>query len=168
MDANLKTFCQAIFTRGDPAGHKQPFMTAMVRKDGGWLGGLPEAPEMPRDDDIVTEAEINQYASNLKRTGFFAANSWYMNHEANAAYAQSAVNGGKLSMPVLFLHGRYDYVCETVTSEAARPMRDLCANLTEETVNSGHWMAQEKPFFVNRALARWIVRELPDLWVVSD
>ena len=31
-----------------------------------------------------------------------------------------------------------------------------------------HWMAQEKPFVVNRALARWLVHELSELWVVNN
>ena len=30
-------------------------------------------------------------------------------------------------------------------------MRELCANLTEAVVDSGHWMAQEKPVDVNHA-----------------
>ena len=168
MDANPRTFCQAIFRAGNPEGQGQPAITARVRKDGGWMGGLSEAPEIPRDDKVISEDELNQYVNSLKRNGFFAANSWYMNHRANAAYAQSAVNGGQLSMPVLFLHGRYDYTCETVVSDAARPMRELCTSLSEEIVDSGHWMAQEKPFAVNRALTRWLVRELPDLWVVNN
>ncbi len=91
-----------------------------------------------------------------------------MNHDANSAYFESVVNNGILEMPVLFLAARYDYTCESVTSRMAEPMRERCKNLTETIIDSGHWMAQEKPFFVNRALARWIVRELPDLWVVSD
>ena len=67
-------------------------------------------------------------------------------------------------MPVLFLHGEYDYTCETVTSRLAEPMRLDCSRLTEVTVRSGHWMAQEKPVAVNAALVKWLVRELPELW----
>ncbi len=67
-------------------------------------------------------------------------------------------------MPVLFLHARYDYVCETVDSRLAEPMREHCADLTEARVDSGHWMAQEKPAEVNAALAKWLVAKLPELW----
>ena len=35
------------------------------------------------------------------------------------------------------------------------------ADLTEAVVNSGHWMAQEKPVAVNAALARWLATKLP-------
>ena len=67
-------------------------------------------------------------------------------------------------MPVLFLHGEYDYTCETVTSRLADPMRQSCADLTEVTVRTGHWMAQENPVAVNAALARWIATKLPSAW----
>ena len=38
--------------------------------------------------------------------------------------------------------------------------------LTEVTVASGHWMAQEKSVEVNAGLARWLAREFPALWCV--
>ena len=69
-------------------------------------------------------------------------------------------------MPVLFLHGEYDYTCETVASRLAGPMRRDCSNLTEVTVQSGHWMAQEKPLVVNAALVKWLAAQFPDLWIV--
>ena len=87
-----------------------------------------------------------------------------MNHKANGAYAKRAENGGKLSMPVLFLHGAYDTTCETMHSRLAEPMRHDCTDLTEVVVNSGHWMAQEQPVAVNAALAKWLATRLPDYW----
>ena len=43
-------------------------------------------------------------------------------------------------------------------------MRRDCADLTEVVVNSGHWMAQERPVTVNAALAKWLAAKLPDHW----
>ena len=43
-------------------------------------------------------------------------------------------------------------------------MRSNCANLTEATVFSGHWMAQEKPLALNAALAKWMAVQFPMLW----
>jgi soluble epoxide hydrolase/lipid-phosphate phosphatase len=43
-------------------------------------------------------------------------------------------------------------------------MRKYCRNLTELTIRSGHWMAQEKPREVNAALARWLVSSVPARW----
>jgi pimeloyl-ACP methyl ester carboxylesterase len=87
-----------------------------------------------------------------------------MNHDANAVYAKRAQNGGNLDMPVLFLAAQYDYVCECNRPQVAEPMRKHCRDLTFHTVQSGHWMAQEKPRHVNAALAAWIVGRIPSLW----
>jgi hypothetical protein len=43
-------------------------------------------------------------------------------------------------------------------------MRAHCADLTEATVPSGHWMAQEQPVRVNAALAQWLAVKFPQLW----
>ena len=86
--------------------------------------------------------------------------------ETNAAYAETSVNGGRLDMPALFLHGEYDYTCETVASRLADPMRQGCPDLTEVVVKTGHWMAQEDPVAVNAALAKWIATKLPAVWRV--
>jgi hypothetical protein len=34
----------------------------------------------------------------------------------------------------------------------------------EVVVQSGHWMAQERPTDVNAALAKWLAAKLPALW----
>ena len=58
-----------------------------------------------RDGEVVTEADLGTYAEALARNSFFGPDSYYMNHDANHAYAMSAPGEGRLSMPVLFLHG---------------------------------------------------------------
>jgi pimeloyl-ACP methyl ester carboxylesterase len=45
-------------------------------------------------------------------------------------------------------------------------MRARCSNLTEVTIPSGHWMAEEKPVEVNAALTKWMSSQLPTLWAV--
>jgi pimeloyl-ACP methyl ester carboxylesterase len=118
------------------------------------------------DTDVLTAEDFHKYVAALEGNGFFGPDSWYMNHARNLEFASKAVNGGILRLPVLFLHGEYDYTCETVASRLAEPMRQDCRNLTEVIVPSGHWMAQEKPVAVNAALAKWLAVQLPELWTV--
>ena len=87
-----------------------------------------------------------------------------MNADANLAFAQRAKANWRLTMPVLFVHAVYDYICATIGTRLADPMRANCTNLSEAVVNSGHWMAQEKPLDVNAALAKWLARHFADLW----
>lgn len=164
FEANVANTVKAIFRAGNPAGQGKPSRTAFVRRDGGWFGGKPQAPDVPVDGSILTEADLHTYVAALERNGFFGPDSWYMNHARNMEFARRAENGGKLALPVLFLHGAYDYTCQTVTSRLAEPMRADCADLTEVVVASGHWMAQERPETVNAALVRWLVTKLPELW----
>ncbi len=162
-EANIEATVKALFRKGDPAGAGQPALTAFVRRNGGWFPG-GGAPDLPRDTDVLTEQDLAAYVAALTRNGFFGPDSWYMNHPSNGEYSAEARDGGRLSMPVLFLHAAYDYVCETLVSPLAEPMRRECANLTEAVVNSGHWMAQEQPLAVNSALTRWLAAQFPALW----
>jgi pimeloyl-ACP methyl ester carboxylesterase len=166
FEANVRNTVKALFRKGNPGGQGKPSRTALVRRDGGWFGGAGHAPDLPMDPDILTEDDLARYVAALEASGFFGPDSWYMNHRENLAYASRAVDGGALAMPVLFLHGRYDYTCETVTSRLAEPMRRDCRNLTEAIVASGHWMAQEKPIAVNAALAKWLAAQLPRVWTI--
>ena len=164
FEADVRNTIKALFRKGNPAGQGKPSRTAMIRKAGGWFGGGAAAPDLPLDTDVVTEEALTQYVAALQRNGFFGPDSYYMNHAANEAFAKRARNGGVLELPVLFLHGHYDYTCETVQSRLAAPMRASCRNLTEVIVPSGHWMAQERPVEVNAALAQWLAVKLPHLW----
>ncbi len=155
---------KALFRKGSPEGAGLPAGTAAIRAQGGWFGGLDATPDLPMDPDVVTEADLRTYAAALDRNGFSGPDAWYLNHEANAAYAAKAPNGGRLDLPVLFLGARYDWVCETTESRLGDPMRALCTNLTEHVLDTGHWMAQEAPAEVSAALVAWLRAEAPDHW----
>ena len=98
-------------------------------------------PDFPADYDVVTDQDIATYAKHLNENGFFGPNSWYVNGDANQGYLDETDR--TLSMPALFVHASYDYVCDTTTTGFAEPMRELRKNLTERRLDCGHWMAQE-------------------------
>jgi pimeloyl-ACP methyl ester carboxylesterase len=164
FEKDVRATVKALFRAGNPAGKGRPAMTSMVRANGGWFGPGAGAPDLPRDSALLTGDDENAYATALARNGFFGPDSWYMNDDRNARYAELAKADWRLSMPVLFVHAAYDYVCETLDSRLAEPMRGYSANLTETTVHSGHWMAQEQPLAVNAALAKWLAQQFPALW----
>jgi len=164
FEANVANTVKALFRKGNPAGRHKPSRSAFVRSQGGWFGAAAQAPDRPLDTDVMTESEFRAYVAALERTGFFGPNAWYMNHARNVAFAARSANNGRIDLPVLFLHGLYDYTCETVDSRLAEPMRTDCTDLVEVVVPSGHWMAQEKPIEVNAALACWLATRFADLW----
>ncbi len=158
MDANPLATAQLLFRRGSAESLGQPSPTAMVYQNHGWFEGAAQAPDVPRDTEVLSLEDLHAYASALTRNGFFGPNSWYMNHDANAQYALQACNQGRLEMPVLFIAARYDTTCDAMGSALPEPMRELCTHLTEAVIDSGHWMAQEQPMAVNYQLARWLMR----------
>jgi len=163
FEADVPATVKLLFRAGSEAAMGQPAVTAAVRKIGGWFGG-GGAPDLPRDESVLTEQDWRAYSAALQKNGFFGPDSWYMNAARNIAFAADAKNGGRIDIPVLFLHATYDFVCETTHSRLAEPMRAACSNLTEATAKTGHWMAQEDPMFVNASLARWMALQFPQLW----
>ncbi len=164
FEGNVAATVKLLFRKGNPAGQGKPAFTASVRANGGWFGGAPAAPDLPRDPDVLTESDVDTYTESLTRNGFTGPNSWYMNSEANVAFNKKSVDGGRINVPVLFLHAEYDYTCQTATGSLADPMRASCPDLTVMVVKTGHWMAQENPVVVNKALAAWISAKLPAVW----
>jgi pimeloyl-ACP methyl ester carboxylesterase len=164
FESNVGATVRALFRSGNPSGKGKPAPTAFTRANGGWFRQGNTAPDVPRDTAVMSEEDERRYVAALERNGFFGPDSWYMNAKANLAYAARAKEGWRLTMPVLFLHAAHDYVCETIDSRLAEPMRASCENLTEATILSGHWMAQEKPIEVNAALAKWLGQQFPAVW----
>jgi pimeloyl-ACP methyl ester carboxylesterase len=167
FEADVRAAVRGMFRAGSAVGARQPYVTALTRANGGWFGGGGPPAGVPRDERVLSAQDESAYVASLQRNGFFGPNSWYMNAAANVEFAQRARAGWRLEMPVMFLHAAYDYVCETVDSRLAEPMRAHCANLTEAVVASGHWMAQEKPALVNAHLTRWLAAQVADLWTAS-
>jgi pimeloyl-ACP methyl ester carboxylesterase len=165
FEHDVRATVKAMFRAGSAAGKGQPAGTASVRARGGWAAPGQGFPDLPRDESVLTLEDENRYTAALTRNGFSGPDNWYVNSEANMDFAARAKANWRLAMPVLFIHAAYDYICETIDSDLPKPMREYCDRLTEAHVESGHWMAQEKPVHVNAALAQWLAAEVPALWL---
>ena len=155
METDPYRMVKLLFRKGDPKGVGVRAGTASTRKNNGWFGGSKVIPDVDVDADVVSEEDAQTFAKYLTDNGFFCPNSWFVNGEANESFDAKEPNKN-LKMPVLFVHATYDYVCDTTTTRFAEPMRKYCARLTEKRVDSGHWMAQEKPEEVNSFIEEWL------------
>lgn len=147
---------KVMFRSGDPASAGEPAFTAGVRRQGGWFGPTRQAPQMPRDEAVLSEEMLRALVKAYEKTGFLGGNAWYANAGGALRTVEPSRNSGQLSLPVLFVHARWDRVCDTVDSALADPMRAACGDLTEVTIDAGHWVAQEQPEEVNEAIAEWL------------
>jgi soluble epoxide hydrolase / lipid-phosphate phosphatase len=137
---------------------------ATVRKVG-WYGGMPAPPPVEATGPPVLPKEaFDKYVAGMQKSGFWGGSAYYLNHKQNAEYNGKKLRDEKFDRPVLFIHATWDLICDTKTSRLAEPMRQVCTNLTEVTVEAGHFLACEKPAEVNAALLRFIAQQVPTEW----
>ncbi len=98
--------------------------------------------------------DLDAYVAAYAETGFFGIDALYMNDDDNRRFAAESTM--ELAMPVLFLSGVYDYVCDTERSDMMRPMRQACHDLTIVAIKSAHWMMHERPTDVEAAIVAWL------------
>jgi len=157
FEANVENTVRALFRSAIPEMAEYPSMTATVTARGGWFG--PDgagAPPLPRDKKVLSESHEQFYVEALERNGFSGPDAWYLNDDANRAYAHGAKDNWILKMPILFIHARHDFICATIDTPLVEPMRSNCTNLSEEIIDAGHWVAQEKPDECNHTITNWL------------
>lgn len=163
LHANVPGTIKALYRPAGPETYGKPTPLASVRKNGGWWGGAAAAPDLPFEGSLYAQDKpaFDRIVAELERNGFEGPNAYYLNHEANKQYAQTAPNGARLLYPTLLIHAKWDGVCDTTLSNLADPMRELCEDLTEVTIDAGHWVGLEKPEQINAAIVRWIATKIP-------
>ncbi|KAI0414297.1 putative epoxide hydrolase [Xylaria grammica] len=164
FEKDVAGFCKAGLQKSKPSASRFSTGTANVRKDGGWFGLTQPPPVEATGPPSLPPDVFESFTADMKKTGLWAGSAYYMHHKRNAEYNGKAPSGGRLSQPVLFIHATWDLVCETKTSRLAEPMRKVCSNLTEVTIDAGHFAQYEKPGEVNAALFRFLIEELPTEW----
>ena len=160
METDPYKMLKLMFRKADPASRGQMSPTALISKMGGWfkiLGpdGLNSIGNVEPDTDVVTEEEIKVFGDHLVQNGFFGPNSWYVNGHANDKFAK-VIDKFEIPFPALLIHAELDAVLDTKTSKMTNLTRAVCTDLTEKSIVSGHWMAQEKPDEVNQIISNWI------------
>jgi pimeloyl-ACP methyl ester carboxylesterase len=78
----------------------------MVPKGGGFLQGPGAPATLPA---WLTEADVDFYAAEFKRTGFTGALNWYRNFDRNWEL-QGSLQGAPVTVPALYIAGDRDFV----------------------------------------------------------
>jgi pimeloyl-ACP methyl ester carboxylesterase len=123
----------------------------MVRREGGFLAHLIDPESLPL---WLSEADIDFYATEFRRTGFRGGLNWYRNIDRNwELFAPFA--GAKVSVPALYIAGERDVVLDFPgvrerISHMARFVPYLRATII--LPGCGHWTQQERAPEVNTAM----------------
>jgi pimeloyl-ACP methyl ester carboxylesterase len=133
---------------------------AMVPKDGGFLRGAGAPALLPA---WLSEADIDFYTGEFRRSGFRGPLNYYRNVDRNWELL-AAFTDVKVTVPALYVAGDRDVVV------SFPGMDQLLANMKhfvpalrniQMLPGCGHWTQQERPSEVNAAIIDF-VRGLPD------
>jgi len=156
LDADHAASLASIFRSGNPDGIGKVSPNAVVTRNGGRFGAAHRAPPTQPDPALWPRADFDVLVQKFKIRGFRPACAWYLNDEANIAYALRAPNGGRLSQPVLFVNGEFDQICSITGNRQGDPMRAACADLTVTTMPAGHWLPLECKAQHIEAIHAWL------------
>ncbi|HEY7517604.1 MAG TPA: alpha/beta hydrolase [Methylomirabilota bacterium] len=127
----------------------------MVPRSGGFLGRRPAPPALPA---WLTEADLDFYAGEFKRTGFRGGLNWYRNIDRNWELLGPWA-GAKVTVPALYVTGDRDLVFAFRGMDQLLPaLKQLVPELRQTIVlpGCGHWTQQERVAEVNTAMLQFL------------
>jgi pimeloyl-ACP methyl ester carboxylesterase len=159
LDADKAASLASIFRPGNPATVGQVAPHAVVTRNGGRFGAAHRAPPTQPDPALWPSADFDALVRAFEAQGFRPACAWYLNDDANIAYARKAPQGGRLSQPVLFVNGDWDQLCGINGNRQGDPMRAACPDLTVTSLPAGHWLPLERKAELIEAIRTWLQRK---------
>jgi len=156
FDTDLAATLASIYRPGDPAAIGNVSPTAVVTRNGGRYGAAHRAPATQADPALWPPTDFDALVQSFKAHGFRPPCAWYLNGDANIAYARKAPHGGRLSQPVLFVNGGWDGICSITGNRQGDPMRAACADLTVTSIPAGHWLPLERKAEHIQAIRTWL------------
>ncbi|GJG86776.1 epoxide hydrolase [Gemmatimonadetes bacterium T265] len=156
LDADTAASLASIFKPGKPSDVGKVAPNALVTRKGGRFGAAHRAPPTQPDPALWPAADFDVLVQAFKVHGFRAPCAWYLNDDANIAYARKAPNGGRLSRPVLFVNGDFDQVNTIIGNRSGDPMRAACADLTVTSLPGAHWLPLERKAELVQAMRTWL------------
>jgi pimeloyl-ACP methyl ester carboxylesterase len=146
---------RAAVARGEKTG-----TPGMVPRNGSWLREPVLPPSLPA---WLTDADIDFYAGEFKRTGFRGPLNYYRNVDRNWEL-MAAFSGVTMKVPALFIAGDHDMVMAAPPGidQHLANLRQFVTTLRDVRIlpGCGHWTQQERPSEVSAAIIDFI-RGLP-------
>jgi pimeloyl-ACP methyl ester carboxylesterase len=146
------TIVNALYSASGEPPVEQRWKFVMDPEEMASIGMAPT----PKKPTFVTEADIEFFVSEFRRSGFVGGLNYYRNVDRNWALTPF-LDGAKLRQPTLFIAGDRDPVLG-FWGEEVEAMERNAPNLRKKLIlpGVGHWTQQESPDAVNRALIEFL------------
>jgi pimeloyl-ACP methyl ester carboxylesterase len=156
LEADIPTALRKTYFSGcaDAAALDRTFLTEK-KKDAKFLDGLVDPDPLP---DWLRAEDIDYYASQFEKAGFRGGLNRYRNQDRDWEQLPQLAEL-KVEQPALFIAGELDPVLAFVPGISLLDMMDAhYTDLRGKTLvaGAGHWVQQEKPDEVNRALLEFL------------
>jgi len=148
LDANPRVVFERLMRHGAPLERLAPSVT-----DFNPFRRLDSLPQIGAS--LLSEKELDVYASAFAKTGFRGGINWYRNIDRNQSRFPG-VGTQPLEIPCLMVTAEWDFA---LRPEMAAGMPALCRDLEMHSIaECGHWTQQEKPAELNRIMVDWLQR----------
>ncbi len=107
--------------------------------------------ESPLGEPLLSESELALYSSAFENSGFAGGINWYRNLNRNWHLLAKA--DPIIHQPALMIYGDRDAVARSENLVTFVP------NAEEISLDSGHWVQQERPEEATRAILDWLARQ---------
>ncbi|KAI2789469.1 hypothetical protein POX_d04960 [Penicillium oxalicum] len=101
---------------------------------------------------LLSEEELDYYATEFSRHGMHGPLNWYRTRRVNYE-EELAILDRKITIPVLFIQALKD---QALPPHLGKSMAKHVPNMTMKQVNTAHWALWEKPEDVNRIISTWM------------
>jgi pimeloyl-ACP methyl ester carboxylesterase len=148
LDADPERTLRMVLYSASGDSNRQPGASSPLPRTAGFLDAMRDPETLP---PWLSQADLDYFAGEFKRTGFRGGLNWYRNIDRNQALF-GAFSGMTIHQPALFISGTRDVV--PMTDEAKAGIRADLPNLRDLLIleGAGHWTQQERPAEVNEAM----------------
>ena len=138
LEENTAQFLRNLYRKNEPPMPPQPGM-AMIEL---------ALAESPLGEPLLSDAELAVFVAAFEASGFTGGINWYRNLDRN--WHLLAEVDPVIQTPALMIYGARDVVPPSPT------LADFVPNVEVVTLDTGHWIQEERPDEVNRAIIAWL------------
>ncbi len=138
LDDNTAQFLRNLYRKNQPS---------IVPEPGMMMINVAQA-ERPLGEPIMSESELAVFVSAFETSGFTGSINWYRNLDRN--WQLLADVDPVITKPALMIYGEQDMIPKF------ERLSDFVPNVSEISLDCGHWIQQELPDETTRTILNWL------------